>query len=185
MTSGSLSYGTVQISVRDASRLKSGDQYTYKIISGQGTNEGGDVDATKINGIIYLLDSQYTIGENDPPYTVNSGIMFLDSNGNTAAITEILTVSNYGHGNDGKDDDIILPPDDPGDKDGDDDTSSFEYEDEKSFQDFCMWCLKKYGTSEPVDMDEEPHFSKFHDATQFGVLACDVHEYTFVNKREE
>ena len=126
MSSGSLSYGTVQIGVRDASRLKSGDQYTYKIISGQGTDEGGDVDATKINGIIYLLDSQYTIGENDPPYTVNSGIMFLDSNGNTAAITEILTVSNYGHGNDGKDDDIILPPDDPGDKDGDDDTSSFE-----------------------------------------------------------
>ena len=47
-----------------------------------------------------------------------------------------------------------------------------------------MWCLKKYGTSEPVDMDEEPHFSKFHDATQFGVSACDVHEYTFFNKKD-
>ena len=65
-----------------------------------------------------------------------------------------------------------------------DDTTSFEYEDEKSFQKFCMWCLKKYGTSEPVDMDEEPHFSKFHDATQFGVSACDVHEYTFFNKKD-
>ena len=58
MASGSLSYGTVQIGVRDASRLKSGDQYTYKIISGYGTNVGGYVLATKINGIIYLLDSQ-------------------------------------------------------------------------------------------------------------------------------
>ena len=24
----------------------------------------------------------------------------------------------------------------------------------------------------------------FHDATQFGVSACDVHEYTFFNKKD-
>ena len=65
-----------------------------------------------------------------------------------------------------------------------DDTSSFEYADEKSFQDFCLWMGKHHGTSTPVDMEEEPHFKKFHDATQFGVLACDVHKYTFRNLKE-
>jgi hypothetical protein len=29
-------------------------------------------------------------------------------------------------------------------------------------------------------MDEEPNFLKYHDATQFGVLACNVHKYTFI-----
>jgi hypothetical protein len=59
-----------------------------------------------------------------------------------------------------------------------------EFDDEKPFQEFCLWMQKHYGTSEPVDMDEEPSFSKYHDATQFGVLACNVHKYTFiVNKR--
>ena len=61
-----------------------------------------------------------------------------------------------------------------------DDTSGFEYEDEQPFQDFCQWMLKHYGTSEPVDMETEPHFSKYHDATQFGVLACNIHRYTFI-----
>jgi|TARA_R100000081_G_scaffold16563_1_gene6831 superoxide dismutase len=60
-----------------------------------------------------------------------------------------------------------------------DDTSGFEYEDEKPFQEFCEWMVKNYGTSEPVAMLEDPHFMKYHDASQFGVLACDVHEYTF------
>ena len=61
-----------------------------------------------------------------------------------------------------------------------DDTSGFEYEDEKPFQEFCEYMVKEYGTSEPVDMEEEGHFSKFHDAHRFGVLACDVHKYTFI-----
>ena len=60
-----------------------------------------------------------------------------------------------------------------------DDTSGFEYEDEKPFQEFCEWMVKNYGTSEPVAMLEDPHFMKYHDASQFGVLACNVHEYTF------
>ena len=61
-----------------------------------------------------------------------------------------------------------------------DDTSSFEYEDEKPFQEFCQWMIKNYGTSEPVDMVEGGHFMTYHDAKQFGVLACDVHKYTFI-----
>ena len=61
-----------------------------------------------------------------------------------------------------------------------DDTSGFEHEDEMQFQEFCQWALKNYGTSEPVDMEEEGHFMTYHDAKQFGVLACNVHRYTFI-----
>jgi len=34
-------------------------------------------------------------------------------------------------------------------------------------------------TSEPVDK-EEGHFATYHDARQFGVLACNVSTYTFL-----
>ena len=61
-----------------------------------------------------------------------------------------------------------------------DDTSGFEYEDEKPFQEFCEYMAKEHGTSEPVDMDDEPSFMKYHDAQRFGVLACNVHKYTFI-----
>ena len=61
-----------------------------------------------------------------------------------------------------------------------DDTSGFEYEDDKQFQDFCAWMLLYYGTSEPVDKEEEGHFATYHDAKRFGVLACNVHRYTFI-----
>jgi len=29
-------------------------------------------------------------------------------------------------------------------------------------------------------MDEEASFMKYHDAQRFGVLACNVHKYTFI-----
>ena len=61
-----------------------------------------------------------------------------------------------------------------------DDTSGFEYEDEKAFHDFCHWAVETYGTSEPVDMEEDGNFMTYHDAKQFGVLACNVHRYTFI-----
>ena len=48
-----------------------------------------------------------------------------------------------------------------------DDTSGFEYEDDKQFQDFCDWAVKNYGTSEPVDREEEDTSATYHDAKQF------------------
>ncbi len=59
-----------------------------------------------------------------------------------------------------------------------DDTSGFEYEDDTQFQAFCDWAVKNYGTSEPVDKEEEGHFATYHDAKRFGVLACNVSTYT-------
>ena len=63
-----------------------------------------------------------------------------------------------------------------------DDTSSFEtYEEEKSFQEFCAYMLKEHGTSEPVACSEGSSFTKYHDATSFGVLACNTLTYTFID----
>ena len=60
-----------------------------------------------------------------------------------------------------------------------DDTSHFKYEDEKPFQAFCAYMLSKHGNNGPLDCSEEPQFMTHHDARRFGVLACDVLNYTF------
>lgn len=56
------------------------------------------------------------------------------------------------------------------------DESSFDYyEDEKDYQaykDFCVEYLSNPYTI--VQPEEESYFSSHHDATPFGVLACDV-----------
>ena len=60
-----------------------------------------------------------------------------------------------------------------------DDTSHFKYEDEKPFQAFCAYMLSKHGNNWPLDCSKEPQFMTYHDARRFGVLACDVLNYTF------
>jgi hypothetical protein len=64
-----------------------------------------------------------------------------------------------------------------------DDTSGFEYDDEMAFHAFCDWAVKKYGTSEPVHMTDDSDFMTYHDAKQFGVLACNASTYTFLADR--
>ena len=65
-----------------------------------------------------------------------------------------------------------------------DDRTGFDFGEEEPFDDFCQWAFDTYGTTEPVDMEEEGHFCKYHDASRFGVLACDVHKYTFIVNKE-
>ena len=66
------------------------------------------------------------------------------------------------------------------------DTSALGYEDKKQFEDFSYWLWIHYKTPQPVDMEKELHFSKFHDATRFGVSACNTRRYTFLpNKKWE
>ena len=61
------------------------------------------------------------------------------------------------------------------------DLSGFEGQaDEKPFADFCEYMMTEHGTCDAVDCSDEPHFTTFHHATRFGVLACDVLEYTFL-----
>lgn len=63
-------------------------------------------------------------------------------------------------------------------------TCKLGYEDKKQFEDFSNWLWTHYKTFQPVDMEGEPHFSKLHNATRFGVLACNVHRYTFLSNKE-
>ena len=60
-----------------------------------------------------------------------------------------------------------------------DDTSALDYRDEKPFQDFCLYMLKEHGNNWPLDCSEVAEFMTYHDARRFGVLACDVLDYTF------
>jgi hypothetical protein len=59
------------------------------------------------------------------------------------------------------------------------DTSGLTDADEKSFNDFCDFMVNHYGSCWATDCTEEPHFKKYHDATRFGVLACDVLKFSF------
>jgi len=46
--------------------------------------------------------------------------------------------------------------------------------------------VKNYGSCHAVDCSDEAYCLKYHDAHMFGVLACDVLEFTFdVTKRAE
>jgi len=38
---------------------------------------------------------------------------------------------------------------------------------------------EEYGSCWTIDCTNDPHFKRYHDATRFGVLACDVLDFTF------
>ena len=64
------------------------------------------------------------------------------------------------------------------------DTSGLSDEDEQALENFTNSMIKDYGSCLAIDCTYEPHFSKFHDASSFGVLACDVLKFSFdVTKR--
>jgi hypothetical protein len=64
------------------------------------------------------------------------------------------------------------------------DTSGLSNEDEQALEAFTNSMIKDYGSCRAIDCTDEPHFSKFHEATRFGVLACDVLNFSFdVTKR--
>jgi hypothetical protein len=60
-----------------------------------------------------------------------------------------------------------------------DDTSHFDDVDQAQFNAFTDDMVERYGKCWVVDMDEDASFNSYHDATRFGVLACDCVTYTF------
>ena len=55
------------------------------------------------------------------------------------------------------------------------DESSFDYyEDEEDYAAYQAFCKEEIPTGAVVSLAEESYFSKFHDASPYGVLACDV-----------
>jgi len=68
-----------------------------------------------------------------------------------------------------------------------DDTSGFEPEDQAQYDAFCAdmdkhyqswWCSHIDGQNDDDTLELE-YFSKHHDATHYGVLACNVCDYVF------
>jgi hypothetical protein len=52
-------------------------------------------------------------------------------------------------------------------------------EEYNQFNNFVDDVVKRHGKCWCVDMDNDTFFSSYHDATRFGVLACDVSIYAF------
>ena len=60
-----------------------------------------------------------------------------------------------------------------------DDTSHFNYADEKAFQAFAFAMTTEHGSCWPIDCTDQASFMTYHDARRFGVLACDTLTFTF------
>ena len=60
-----------------------------------------------------------------------------------------------------------------------DDTGFTDSDDLRAMQAFESWMLKKYGSCWCIDVTDSQGFQKYHDAHQFGVLACEVATFTF------
>ena len=60
------------------------------------------------------------------------------------------------------------------------DLSGYDDDDIDQLELFTHYMRKTYGTAIPLDYDPESgNFMTWHDAREFGVLACDVYEVTF------
>jgi len=60
------------------------------------------------------------------------------------------------------------------------DISGMDDDDEKALNDFTDDMVAQYGKCWCIDvMDLNGDFRRYHDATRFGVLACNVSTYTF------
>ena len=59
------------------------------------------------------------------------------------------------------------------------DMDGFEDEDQKAIEKFTNYMVLQHGECNAMDVSEDCWFAKYHDAADFGVLACDVSTYTF------
>ena len=75
-TSGSMSsygggYGTIKIYLQNTGGLTQGQEYPYRV---QGQSQENTATADRIEGRLVLVDSNYTIGENPPPFSAGMGL---------------------------------------------------------------------------------------------------------------
>ena len=59
------------------------------------------------------------------------------------------------------------------------DESGLEDEDTQALEAFVNDMVRTYGSCHCVDVSEDTEFMRWHDAAQYGVLACDVATFTF------
>lgn len=59
------------------------------------------------------------------------------------------------------------------------DESHMDDEDCAALEAFTNDMVRTYGSCHCVDVSEDTQFMRWHDAAQYGTLACDVAEFTF------
>ena len=59
------------------------------------------------------------------------------------------------------------------------DDSGYEQEDLDAIDRFCEYVKEQHDCCFCIDVEEDYYFTSFHDATDFGVLACEVSVFTF------
>lgn len=59
------------------------------------------------------------------------------------------------------------------------DESGMDDEEVAALEAFTADMVKTYGSCHCVDVSEDTSFSRWHDAAQYGVLACDTATFTF------
>lgn len=59
------------------------------------------------------------------------------------------------------------------------DNSDFGPEEEASLDSFVQWMQSTYGQCWCLNVEDDARFSRYHDASRFGVLACDVTTFAF------
>ena len=59
------------------------------------------------------------------------------------------------------------------------DESNLDESEVESIESFIDWMEEKYGACWLLNVDDESWFSRYHDASDFGVLACEVTNFTF------
>ncbi len=92
-TSGSMSsydggYGTIKIYLQNTGGLTQGQEYPYRV---QGQPQENTATADRIEGRLVLVDSNYTIGENPPPFSAGMGLTVFIPSMNIPLLTTIIT----------------------------------------------------------------------------------------------
>jgi hypothetical protein len=59
------------------------------------------------------------------------------------------------------------------------DETGLENEDIEALNAFHHWMLAKYGGCRCLEVGSDRWFQRLHDATEYGILPCDVSEFTF------
>jgi hypothetical protein len=65
------------------------------------------------------------------------------------------------------------------------DESGLENEDIEALNVFHNYMVRKYGSCRCIEVGSDRWFQKLHDATEYGILACDVSEFIFDVENEK
>ena len=81
-------YGTIQIHLQNTGPLVQGTEYRYKV---QGQPQEDRATADRIEGRMVLVDSNYTIGENPPPFSAGRPLTVYVPNQSFPLVTSLIT----------------------------------------------------------------------------------------------